>query len=297
MRPFKMVRLCGLVVSSLAAMSAFPIASVAQDAEHDWSKVYQVSDKPALTVETGDAGLEIHSCGGCRSIHVTVHTDQKLSDYTLEEHQDGNRVTFRLKEKPNYGFHINWNGSRRTMVTIETPANLALDARVSDGSINARGLNGDFQVKSSDGSVSLEDVHGNIHASTSDGSVSIHHSSGQIEARSSDGSVDVEGKYDKVSLHTDDGSLKLALAEGSQLTQPSDIASSDGGVSIRLPQSLNADLDVRASDGSIKCDLPLKLDGYTSKGSSDHHIAGHLNAGGVPLSVTTSDGSVRIAAL
>ena len=97
MRPFKMVRLCGLVVSSLAAMSAFPIASVAQDAEHDWSKLYQVSDKPALTVETGDAGLEIHSCGGCRSIHVTVHTDQKLSDYTLEEHQDGNRVTFRLK--------------------------------------------------------------------------------------------------------------------------------------------------------------------------------------------------------
>jgi DUF4097 and DUF4098 domain-containing protein YvlB len=206
-------------------------------------------------------------------------------------------VTFRLKEKPNYGFHIGWNVNRKTKVTVETPANLALDARVSDGSINAHGLNGDFQVKSSDGSVNLEDVHGNINASTSDGSVSIHHSSGQVQARSSDGSVDVEGKYDKVSLHTDDGSLKLALAEGSQLTQASDIASSDGGVSIRFPQSMNADLDVRASDGSIKCDLPLKLDGYTSKGSSDHHIAGHLNAGGVPLSVKTSDGSVRIAAL
>jgi lia operon protein LiaG len=91
--------------------------------------------------------------------------------------------------------------------------------------------------------------------------------------------------------------LKLALAEGSQLTQPSQIDSSDGGVQIRLPQSLNADLDVRASDGSIKCDLPLKLDGYTTKESQEHHIQGHLNGGGVQLAVKTSDGSVRISAL
>jgi hypothetical protein len=297
MRFVNSVRLCGLVMSSLAAVSAFPVASVAQDAQHDWSKVYQVSEKPALTLETGDAGLEIRSCGGCRTIHVIVHTDQKLSDYTLEEHQDQNRVTFRLKDKPKYGFHMEWNGSRKTKVTVETPSNLSLDAKVEDGSIDARGLNGEFQMQSSDGSVNLEDVHGNIHASTSDGSVGIHRSSGQIEAKSSDGSVDIDGKYDRVTLHTDDGSVKLALAEGSQLTQASEIASSDGGVWVRLPRSLNADLDVRADDGSIRCDLPLKLDGYNSQGSSDHHLAGHLNAGGVPLSVKTSDGSVRIAAL
>ncbi len=290
-------RFGGLVLSSLVAMSAFPVASVAQDAVHDWSKVYQVADKPAVTLETGDAGVEIHSCGGCRAIHVSVHTDQKLSDFTLEEHQEQNHVTFRLKEKPNYGIHIGWNGSRKTSVTVETPANLSLDARVADGSVSARGLTGEFQVQSSDGSVNLEDVHGNINASTADGSVSIHHSSGQIEARSSDGSVDVEGRWNKVTMHTKDGSVKLALADGSQLTQASEIASSDGGVSILLPHSLNADLDVRANDGSIRCDLPLKLDGYTTKGSSDHHIAGHLNAGGTPLVVKTSDGSVRIAAL
>jgi hypothetical protein len=297
MRFFNSVRLCGLVLSSLATATAFPVVSVAQDATHDWAKVYQISDKPALTIETGDAGVEIRSCGGCRTIHINVHTNQKLSDYILQEKQDGNRVAFRLKEKPTYGIHLGWSMSRKTTVMVETPTNLTLDARVSDGSVEARGLTGEFQVQSSDGSVNLEDVHGNIHASTSDGSVGIHHSSGQVEARSSDGSVDVEGKYDKVTMRTSDGSLKLSLAEGSQLSQPSEVASSDGGVSIRLPQSLNADLDVRADDGTIRCDLPLKLDGYTSKGSSDHHIAGHLNAGGVPLSVKTSDGSVRISAL
>lgn len=297
MRSVNYGRLCGLIISSLAAVSAFPLASVAQDAAHDWSKVYQVSDKPALTLETGDAGVEIHSCGSCRTIHVSVHTNQKLSDYVLDERQDQNRVTFRLKEKPNLGFHIGWNENKKTRVMVETPANLALEARVSDGSVDARGLTGEFQVQSSDGSVNLYDVHGNINASTSDGSVSIHHSTGQVEARSSDGSVDVEGKYDKVKMRTNDGSVKLALAEGSQLTQPSEISSSDGGVTVRLPHSLNADLDVRASDGSIQCDLPLKLDGYTTKGSSDHHIAGRLNGGGVALSVHTSDGSVSIAAL
>ncbi len=291
------VRLCGLIVSSLAAASALPLASGAQDAAHDWSKVYQVSQKPLLTLETGDAGVSIRSCGGCRAIHVSVHTDQKLSDFVLEEHQEQNRVTFRLKQKPNFGFHLGWSVNRKTQITVETPSNLALDVRVEDGSVDARGLTGEFQVRSSDGSVTLNDVHGTIHAGTSDGSVNIHHSSGQLEARSSDGSVDVEGKYDKVTMHTEDGSLKLALADGSQLTQASEVSSADGGVSIRLPRAMNADLDVRANDGSIQCDLPLKLNGYATQELSDHHIAGHLNGGGVALSVHTSDGSVRIAAL
>jgi hypothetical protein len=297
MRFMSSLRLAGFIASSLAAISALPVASVAKDSEHDWSKVYPVSEKPALTLESGDAGLEIRSCGSCRTIHVSVHSDQKLSDYALEEHQNGNQVTFRLKEKPSYGFHVSWNMSRKTKVTVETPASLTLDAKVADGSVDARGLTGDFQVRSSDGSINLDDVHGDIHASTSDGSVSIHHSSGNLEARSSDGSVDVEGKFEKVTMHTSDGSVRLALAEGSQLTQPSDVSSSDGGVSIRLPHSLNADLDVRASDGSITCDLPLKLDGYTTKDSSAHHISGHLNGGGAHLTVSTSDGSVKIAAL
>jgi hypothetical protein len=283
-----------LATISLLALGA---SAGAQDTEHDWTKTYPVSAVPALTLETGDSGLEIHACGDCRTIRVTVHTDRKLSDFVLEEHQEQNHVTFRLKEHMQVGIHFDWHVAKRTSVTVETPANLTLDARVSDGSVNAHGLSGDLQVQSSDGGIVLDDVHGTLRVKTSDGSLVIHHASGEIDGRSSDGSLDVDGQFSRVQLHTSDGSLSFALAEGSKLTSPSQISSSDGSVKIRLPQTLAADLNVEARDGHVRCALPLKLDGYDSHGSSEHHIAGHLNAGGTPLEVRTSDGSVTIEAL
>ena len=47
------------------------------------------------------------------------------------------------------------------------------------------------------------------------------------------------------------------------------------------------------SDGHLDCSLPLTMDHYDSRQTS----AGRLNGGGTPLSIHTSDGNVRIAAL
>lgn len=273
-------------------------AAHAQDADHDWTKTYSVADHPSLTLATGDAGVEIGSCGTCKTIHVTVHTDRKLSDYVLEERQDQNHVFFTLKERPTVGIHINWHtvAHMGTKVTIETPANLGLDATLADGGFTARNLNGEFQIHSADGSISLDDVRGTFNLRTADGSLSVHHASGEIEGRTSDGSVDVDGQFSKVQLHTSDGSVTFALAEGSALTAASRIDTSDGSVKIRLPHTLAANLELSASDGHVHCALPLQLDGFDSK-DSGHHLAGRLNAGGTPLTIHTSDGSVTVDAL
>jgi hypothetical protein len=285
-----------LILASSAIL--LPAVAHAQDADHDWTKTYTVADHPSLTLATGDTGVEIASCGTCQTLHIAVHTDRKLSDYTLEEHQDQNHVFFTLKEHPTIGVHITWHtsGHQGTRVTIETPASLGLDAQLSDGGFSAHGLNGEFQIRSADGGISLDDVRGTFNLKTSDGHLAVHHASGQIEGRTSDGSMDVDGQFSKVLLHTSDGSVTFALAEGSALTAPSRIESSDGSVRIRLPQNLAANLELSASDGHVHCALPLALDGYDSKGSG-HHIAGRLNAGGTPLTVHTSDGSVTVDAL
>jgi hypothetical protein len=54
------------------------------------------------------------------------------------------------------------------------------------------------------------------------------------------------------------------------------------------------DLDVHTSDGQINCALPLTMEGYNSAHSSGHTLRGHLNGGGVPLTIHTSDGNVTI---
>src|SRR5882757_9297586 len=81
----------------LVAAAAFSLASLpalAQATGHDWQKTYSVSGSPSLTIETGDSGLEIQSCGDCKEVRVQVHSGRDLNDYRLEEHQEGDHVSF-----------------------------------------------------------------------------------------------------------------------------------------------------------------------------------------------------------
>ncbi len=285
-------------VLAVALLSAASTSSIAQNSEHEWQKSYPLSGSAALTVETGDSHLDIHSCGECTAIQIRAHSGRSLSQYVLEERQEGNHVFFTLKEKPHVvGIFVHWNAHESTQVSVETPSSLELDAKTADGNLSVAGLSGNLTVHSGDGSVSLEDVHGDLRLKTSDGNVTVHNASGTIEARGSDGHMRVDGKFTSVNLHTSDGNLDFSLAAGSQLTAASRIESSDGRVSILVPQNLSADLDVSASDGHIDCKLPITTDHYDSSESSGHHLHGHLNAGGVALSVHTSDGNLSIASL
>jgi DUF4097 and DUF4098 domain-containing protein YvlB len=253
-----------------------------------------VSGSPSLTIETADSGLEIASCGECKEIRVQIHATRDLNEYRLEEHQDGDHVFFSFKEKPHIGVHFNWRNEAGTKVTVETPAHLDLDAKTADGNLTARELTGNLQVHSGDGSVTLEDVHGDLRLGSSDGNVIIRRASGTLEARGADGHMTIDGQFTGVQLHTSDGNLDFTLAPGSQLHAASRIESSDGHVSVHVPSTLAADVDITTGDGHVDCSLPLTMDHYDSSGT---HLHGHLNGGGTPLSVHTSDGNVRIAAI
>jgi hypothetical protein len=65
-------------------------------------------------------------------------------------------------------------------------------------------------------------------------------------------------------------------------------------VTIRVPQNFAADFNVHTSDGHVDCALPLTLDHYQSGGEESHQLRGKLNGGGMPLTIHTSDGNVKI---
>ena len=194
------------------------------------------------------------------------------------------------------GIHINLHSSS-VKVDVETPTNLALDARCADGNLTAMGLHGDLTIRSSDGSQALTAVSGNLKLHSSDGHLLVRNASGTLETRGSDGTQDIQGSFTSLLLHSSDGSITLELAEGSHLSSDSRIESSDGSVTVRLPKSFPAELAVSTSDGSIQSSLPLVVDGYNSKGNSGHTIRGKFNGGGSLLTIHTSDGSVNLATL
>jgi len=288
------LRFLSMAVSTIMVFSAAAGAAQADN----WQKSYPVSGKASLTLGTGDASVELRSCGECREIRVSVDwRDRKVSDFEVHEFQSSSHVNFELKEKPHMGIHIVTGHFREPKVTVETPAELDLEARTSDGSLTIAGINGSLELHTSDGSVDVSDVGGSLRLTASDGSIRIHNVTGTLESRTSDGSVSIDGKFTGLQVHTGDGRLDVTVAEGSNLTTPSRIEGSDGHMTVRLPRTLAVDLDVHTSDGGIDCQLPLTMDGYNSAHSSGHNLRGHLNGGGTSLAIHASDGNVTIAAL
>jgi Putative adhesin len=281
-------------LAGLAILSS--LTAVAQDPDHSWSKTYPVTGKPTLTLETADAGVEFRPCGDCHEIRIHVEVEgRKMSDYRLEEGQSGDQVHFLFKELPHIGGHIAWH-REQTRVTVESPAQLTLQARTSDGNVTLSGLQGDLGLTTGDGNVTLDHVSGNLRIKSGDGQVKVTNAEGAIDAHTSDGNLSVDGLFHALALHTSDGSLDLSLREGTQLTGATTIQSSDGSVTVRVPQSFAADLNVHTSDGHVDCALPLVMNHYQS-GESGHELHGKLNGGGTPLTIHTSDGNVKIEQL
>ena len=281
-------------LAGLAILSS--LTAVAQDPDHSWSKTYPVTGKPTLALETADAGVEFRPCGDCHEIRIHVEVEgRKMSDYRLEEGQSGDQVHFLFKELPHIGGHIAWH-REQTRVTVESPAQLTLEAKTSDGNVTLSGLQGDLGLTTGDGNVTLDHVSGNLRIKSGDGQVKVTNAEGAIDAHTSDGNLSVDGLFHALALHTSDGSLDLSLREGTQLTGATTIQSSDGSVTVRVPQSFAADLNVHTSDGHVDCALPLVMNHYQS-GESGHELHGKLNGGGTPLTIHTSDGNVKIEQL
>jgi len=259
----------------------------------DWQKSYWIAGKASLSLSTGDVPIELHGCADCHAVRIVVDwRERSTSDFILRESQAGDMVNFELSEKAQWGIHIGSFHSPHVMV--ETPAAVDVQAKTSDGSVKVSGVEGDVRLHTSDGAVDVEDVGGSLQLVTSDGAIKIHNLTGKLDSRSSDGHATIDGRFTELHVHTSDGNLDLTVGEGSKLAAASRIGTSDGKVTVRLPRTLDADLDIQTGDGKINCDLPLKMDGYSSNGDSGHHLRGHLNAGGVPLTIHTGDGNVTI---
>src|ERR1700685_3887435 len=160
-----------LALAGIADLS--PFTCIAQDPDHSWTKTYPVTGKPTLTLETSDASVEFRPCGDCHEIRIHVEVEgRKLSDYRLEEGQSGDQVHFLFKELPHIGGHITWH-REQTRVTVESPAQLTLQAKTSDGNVTLSGLQGDLSLTTGEGNVTLDHVSGNLRIKSGDGEVKI----------------------------------------------------------------------------------------------------------------------------
>ncbi len=241
----------------------------------DWSKTYDLTGQPDLRVRASDAHVRIEPWDQNKiEARVTTHgwhIGPGSGGIEIVEHQQGNAVEIELRQHGMTHFSIGID-TRRTDLEIHMPRSAKVDVDTHDGSIDARGLQGDLAFSSGDGRLELSDIDGVLRAHTHDGSIR------------------ASGRFDAIDLRTGDGHVELEARQGSQLRQDWEVRTSDGSVRVSLPADLSANVSLHTGDGRITTDFPITVQGSYDK--SD--LRGTINGGGRELTVHTGDGSITL---
>ncbi len=148
----------------------------------------------------------------------------------------------------------NWSVSYQ----ITVPRNTSLNLSAKNGGIAIAGVEGELEFETVNGGVSLAEVAGNVRGRTTNGGVSVK--------------------------------LNGTSWNGSGL----DVSTTNGGVSLSIPEGYNANIEAATVNGGLKSDFAgLSIDSSDRRRSKQ--INAPLNAGGAPIKVVTTNGGVKIS--
>lgn len=289
MRPARLPYALSLAVLSLAALSAGAPARA-----DEWSRTYPVSGAAALVVDTNDGRVTVTSWERPEiAIHVTTAGWKIGSSVTLDAVQSGSRVELTART-PNTVVEFFPLTSHWLHIEVSVPRKCDLDLHTGDGSVTVERVTGHARVRSGDGHVSVMDSKGDLDLRTSDGSIDATGVDGRLSASSSDGHISVNGRFDSLDLSSGDGRIEAEAQRGSLLSDGWDLDTSDGGIRLRIPGDLKANLDASTGDGGISVDVPVEVQGSWR---AERRLHGTMNGGGPLIRLRTADGSIRVEKL
>jgi len=269
MRTVRCLYLIGLTALSCG------LASAASSA-HEWTKAWTTTAKPELRVETNDGSVTIHVWDDKKIEAVVTARGWEISssEVRIHERQVGDRVELEARVPDWHMDFLNF-GDRSLHIDLHVPRDTRTDVHSGDGSVEVSGLQGEVRINTGDGSIHAMGV------------------GGSLDARTGDGSVHADGRFDSLNVRTGDGSVEVSVNPGSRVSSAWRIETGDGGVNVRLPRELSADLDVHTGDGSLDVDLPLTMKSANT-GEDRKDLHGKLNGGGQPLYIRTGDGGIHV---
>ena len=136
---------------------------------------------------------------------------------------------------------------------VYVPRRIDLEARTHNGGISAEGVAGTLDFEALNGGLSMKDVGGDLRGRTTNGGITL--------------------------------ALNGARWDG----RGADLQTTNGGVSVTLPERFNARLEASTTNGGFHIDFPVTMQGRIGR-----NISTTLGSGGPLVRVVTTNGGVRV---
>jgi len=124
---------------------------------------------------------------------------------------------------------------------------------------------------------------------THNGGISISEVNGRIDFNALNGGVVLRKCGGSVHGSTTNGGLVVELAGDHWDGETLDVRTTNGGVSMSVPENYSANLQTGTVNGSISVDFPVTVQGRINK-----ELAVNLGSGGATVKAMTTNGGVRI---
>ena len=261
-------------------------------------KRFSVRGVPDVRLATFDGSIELQPTEGDEvvvEIEKRGPTREAVDALVVSSSQDGSRIELEVKPPAESLAGLGFDRSPSARLIVSVPRRANVTARTGDGSIRIDSVSGRLELRTGDGSIRATNVTGDLRLHTGDGSINVDRAEGTLDLDTGDGGVDVRGKLTAVKMRTGDGSIVYRAEPGTVMSEPWDISTGDGAVSVYLPADFSADIDAHTGDGSISNDL--RMSSVEDDRDEDRRtIRGRLGSGGKRVRIRTGDGSIRLRA-
>jgi hypothetical protein len=240
-----------------AALSACGIHDLSARATEDWTRSYPLAATGELSIENGNGRVDVEPSDGAT---VEIRAEKIAKAATDEGAKELlPRITISEDAKPDRvaiatakmsGVMI--GAGFEVRYHVRAPKTARLSIRQANGSINITGMTGDVTAHGTNGAVIGKGLSGGVDASAVNGAVSV----------------------EMASL----GAHRVALE------------TTNGGVTLALPDEAKADVDASVTNGGISVN-GVKLE-VTEQ--SRRRLQGKMNGGGTVVELKTVNGGVRL---
>jgi DUF4097 and DUF4098 domain-containing protein YvlB len=200
-----------------------------------------------------------------------------LDRIEVQRQRDGDRWLIEATWPEPRSYHVE---GVSVSLELQAPPEFALEARSSNGSVEAEGV-GEAFLRTSNGRIAARNIGRRVAAETSNGAVHVEGCSGPVELKTANGRVEARAVQGEVKIHTSNGAIHVEACAG-----PVQLKTENARIEVRdTPSAVTA----HTSNGAIHvegCAGPVEA--RTSCGSIT------LRRAHSPVKATTSEGRIEV---